>query len=135
MIHSRRFAVAVISLLLVNAAHGEGSIGFDEVMKFAVRSQKLVKEIRNAIEEQHVKRTDIQCGAARFGNQWVNLGGDRAPPFNCQIGKRSLTINGEILFFDARGRRIRRGMDDPDVFGNAHSFRLKKPTWKWQAAK
>jgi hypothetical protein len=25
-------------------------------------------------------------------------------------------------------------MDDPDVFGNAHSFRLKKPTWKWQAA-
>jgi hypothetical protein len=26
-------------------------------------------------------------------------------------------------------------MDDPDVFGNAHSFRLKKPTWKWQAAK
>jgi hypothetical protein len=135
VILNRVFVAGMATLICITSARAEGSIGFDEVMQFAAQSQKLVTEIKRSIQEQHVKRADIRCGAARFGNQWTNLGGDRAPPFNCQIGKRFLTINGEIHFFDVSGRRIPRGMENPDVFSKAHSFQVKRPTWSWQTAK
>src|SRR5689334_1808951 len=90
----RGFMIAVVSLLLIKTALGEGSIGFDEVMKFAAHNPTLVKDIQTAIRHQHVKRSNILCGGARFGNQWTNLGGERAPPFTCRVGKLLLTING-----------------------------------------
>jgi hypothetical protein len=132
MIFSRGFALCLTTALVVSPAFAEGSIGFDEVMQFAAQNRKLAREIKTSMRVQHLKQTDIQCGAARFGNQWTYLGGDRAPPFTCQIGNRVLTIGGAIHFFDERGRLIQRGLDNPNVYRRAHTFKAKKPVWSWQ---
>lgn len=129
-----RSAPVLATLLLATPAMAEGSVSFDEVMDFAAQNRTLMKEIKSSISEQHVKRNDIRCGAARFGNQWTYLGGDRAPPFTCQIGQRLLTINGDTHFFDINGRLILGGMQDPRVFREAHSFKATKLTWNWQIA-
>lgn len=134
MMWTRTFAAVFAALLGITAAFAEGSVGFDEVMQFAAQNRKLAREIKNSIREQRLRQTDIQCAAARFGNQWTYLGGDRAPPFTCHIGNRVLTINGEIDFFDAAGRKIKGGLDNPDVFRKARSFKGKKPAWSWQKA-
>jgi hypothetical protein len=129
---TRTFAVGFAALVGLTAALAEGSVGFDEVMQFAAQNRRLANEIKSSIREQRLRQTDIQCAAARFGNQWTHLGGDRAPPFTCHIGNRALTINGKIDFFDADGRLIKGGMDNPAIFRKAHSFKGKKPNWSWQ---
>ncbi|HWJ99817.1 MAG TPA: hypothetical protein VNR41_03810 [Xanthobacteraceae bacterium] len=134
MVLARTFAIGITALLGITAALAEGSVGFDEVMQFAAQNPKLASEIKSSIREQRLRQTDIQCAGARFGNQWTYLGGDRAPPFTCHIGNRVLTIRSEIDFFDAAGRRIKGGMDNPSVFRKARSFKGKKPIWSWQEA-
>jgi hypothetical protein len=134
MILTRTFAAGITALLGLTAALAGGSVGFDEVMQFAAQNRKLEKEIKSSIREQRLRQIDIQCVAARFGNQWTYLGGDRAPPFTCQIGNRVLTINSKLDFFDAAGRLIKGGMDNPDIFRKAHTFKGKRPAWSWQKA-
>ena len=132
MILTRTIAAAVAVLVGVTSALAGGSVGFDEVIQFAAQNRKLAREIKSSMQKQRLKQTDIRCDAARFGNHWTYLGGDRAPPFTCQIGNRVLTINGKIYFFNARGQLIQRGLDNPSVFRTARSFKARNPAWSWE---
>jgi hypothetical protein len=132
MILIRTIAAAVAVLLGLTSALAGGSVGFDDVMQFAAQNRRLAREIKSSMQKQRLKQTDIRCDAARFGNHWIYLGGDRAPPFTCQIGNRILTINGEIYFFNARGQLIQRGLDNSSVFRTARSFKARNPAWSWE---
>jgi hypothetical protein len=92
-----------------------------------------MQEIERAIKEQKVRPKKIGCSAARFGNHWEYLGGGRALPFSCQIGKRVLEIDGDTEFLDEMGRVIVGGLDNQDVFLKARNIREKNPTWEWSS--
>ena len=48
----------------------------------------------------------MTCLGARHGNQWTYLGGGRAAPYDCDIGQRSLHIEADRIYFDARGKSL-----------------------------
>ena len=119
-------------VLLSAQAWAAGSISFEEVMRLARQNPKLIKEIEEIMRVQKVKPADISCEAGRFGNQWKHLGGGRSLPISCSIGKRSLGIDGDIEFLDARGKVIIGGMDNPKAFGRARNAREKNLSWEWK---
>ena len=127
------FLIGTVLLVLLDAAPAwaPGSIEFHEVMDFARQNQKLVREIETTIKEEKVQAKDIGCTAVRFGNQWKYLGGARSIPLTCQIGKRELTIDGDVKYLDEKGGIIKGGLESPEVFSKARRIREKNPTWKW----
>ena len=135
MSRSTIFLIDTVFLVLLDAAPAwaPGSIEFHEVMNFARQNQKLVREIETTMKQEKVQTKDIGCTAARFGNQWKYLGGGRSIPFTCQIGKRELTIDGDVEYLDEKGGIIKGGLENPQVFSKARHIRETTPTWKWSA--
>jgi hypothetical protein len=80
-------ATAAFLALGITAAWAPGSISLDEVMEKLKDNAKLVDEINAELKAQNLSADKIICTGARFGGNWTNLGGARAIPFSCEIGR------------------------------------------------
>jgi hypothetical protein len=114
----------------ITAAHAPGSIALDEVMEQLKDNPKLIAAVTAELKAQGLEADKVICTGARFGGHWVNLGGARAVPFECEIGKRTLKIEGEIHLYDGAGKEV--GMDDPAAPEQAATYKETAITWTWQ---
>ena len=99
------YAIAA-ALLAIAPAHAEGSLGLDEVITAVAKSPNLVAEIQAELAKNNLKADGVTCIAARHGNHWTYLGGGRAAPYECEIGKRTIRIDADRVYFDERGRLL-----------------------------
>ncbi|MGD9671229.1 MAG: hypothetical protein AB7U75_19645 [Hyphomicrobiaceae bacterium] len=126
-----RFILAVVAgLLAVGNARAGGSISLGDAMHNFDAPPALVEELEKAVREAKVTRDDVICGATRFGRHWTKLGGGRASPYECTIGKKTLVITGRHEFRDASGRVL--APDSPGLNANAASVRDVDITWEWK---
>lgn len=112
-------------------AQGGGSLGLDEVLEAVKTDPKLVAEIQDELKKSGVKVEDIMCSGFRHGNQWTELGGSRAAPYECNIGKRSLIIEAERVYLDAKGKSL--GDMKKANKKRADSFKESNFRWTWKA--
>ena len=113
----------------VTTAWAPGSIALDEVMDQLRDNAKLVDELSAELKAQNLNAADINCTGARFGGNWTNLGGARAIPFNCAIGKRTVDIDGELHLYDGAGNEL--DMDADDTPEKATEYKQLNLTRKW----
>ena len=129
----RRVSAALpvlFSVLLASIpASAGGSMGLDDVLVAVTSAPKLIAEIHAELKANDLKIEDVTCSGARFGNQWTYLGGGRAAPYECTIGKREIIIDANRTYFDSNGRKS--GEYEPR---RAKTFQEIKFKWKWQPA-
>lgn len=112
------------------ALSGGGSLPLAEVMELAKPYPNLVLEVRLQLVRANLKREQVVCSGARFGNDWTGLGGGRLAPYACTIGKRTLAITANQSYFDRNGRKVKA--DDPDLPRKAAKVKETGLKWRWQ---
>ena len=117
-------------MLGIAAAHAPGSISLDEVMDQLKGEQKLIAEITGALAAEGLKADKVICTGARFGGHWVKLGGARGVPYECEIGKRALTIDGKIHLYDKDGKEL--DMDAEGSPETAVEYKQTDISWTWK---
>ena len=124
-------AVAALTCLIWSSpAWAPGSLGLDEVLKAVKGSPKLAAEINAELKKDGLKAEDVICIGARFGRHWEYLGGMRAAPYECKIGKREITIEADQALFDAKGKPL-GDVNDADP-ARAKTLRETNFRWKWK---
>ncbi len=121
--------LAGLIALSIAPAWAEGSLGLDEVLVAVDKAPKLVAEIRTELDKNKLKPGDVTCIGARHGNHWKYLGGGRAAPYECEIGKRSLAIEADRVYFDARDKLL-GDLDKADP-KRAKTFQESNFRWTW----
>jgi hypothetical protein len=114
-------------MLGIAAAHAPGSISLDEVMEQLKGEPKLIADINGALAADGLKAETVICTGARFGGHWVNLGGARGVPYECEIGKRTLAIDGKIHLYDKDGKEL--DMDAEGSPENAVEYKQTDISW------
>jgi hypothetical protein len=114
--------------LATSAASADGTLGLDEVLVAVEEAPKLVAEIKAELGKNNLKPGDVTCIGARHGNHWTYLGGGRAAPYRCEIGRRSLKIEADRVYFDARGKLLGDLESNPK---RAKTFREDNFRWSW----
>lgn len=109
---------------------GGGSLPLVEVLDLAKPYPNLVMQVRLQLVRANLKREQVVCSGARFGNQWSNLGGARLAPYACAIGKRTVVIDGNQSYFDRNGRKVKA--DDPDLPRKAAKVKETGLKWRWK---
>ena len=128
---SRPAALALIaSITFVTPVWAGGSLGLDEVMAAVKKDRKLVAEIQAELDKNNLRVADVTCDGARHGNHWKYLGGGRAAPYECEIGKRSITIEADRIYFDPKGKSL-GNLDKADPT-RAKTF--KENNFRWDCA-
>ena len=117
-----------LALAAVPASAG-GSLDLNEVLAAVDKDQKLVAEIQTELTKNNLKPEAVTCTAARHGNQWTFLGGGRAAPYECEIGPRSIAIEADRIYFDARGKSL--GDLDKASPKRAKNFQESNFRWTW----
>src|SRR5271156_3758148 len=93
-------ALTLLSLIVFTAAaSAEGSLSLEEVLMAVAKASKWVAEIQSEFNKSNMKAADVICVAARHGNHRKYLGGGRAAPYECEIGKRSIKIEADRVYF------------------------------------
>ena len=129
-IQTGRVALILTALIaLAPPSWAGGSLGLDEVLEAVKTSSTLVAEIRAELDQNSLKADGVVCVGSRFGNQWNYLGGARAAPYECEIGKRTLSIEADQLFFDAKGKSL--GDIDKASPKRAKTFKESNFKWTW----
>ncbi|MFN3626121.1 MAG: hypothetical protein ACK4TP_18965 [Hyphomicrobium sp.] len=121
---------AAFVLFGASAAWAEGSITLDEVMEQLKDDQKLIGEINAELKAQGLAADSIICIGARFGGHWAELGGARSLPYECEIGKKTLNIDGTVQLYDERGNAI--DMSDEQAPERAFDYKQSDLTWTWK---
>lgn len=124
--------VFLVATLAASAASAGGSIGLDDILsEVAAGTPALVADIEKALKSDGRAAADVGCVAdIRLGNQWVELGGMRLVPITCEIGGRTLRIDGTVTFRDAKGRVLRE--IGPKTFRNAVTVEQTNLKWTWK---
>lgn len=123
------WGLAGLVALAAAPALAGGSLGLDAVLKAVATAPKLVAEIQAELGKNNLKPGDVVCGGARHGNHWKYLGGGRAAPYECEIGKRTLEIEADRTYFDARGKSL-GDLEKADP-QRAKTFREDNFRWSW----
>lgn len=110
-------------------ASAEGTLGLDEVLVAVGKAPKLVAEIQAELGNNNLKAENLTCIGARHGNHWKYLGGGRAAPYQCDIGRRSLNIEADRVYFDPRGKLL-GDVDNADP-KRAKTFQESNFRWTW----
>ena len=110
-------------------ASAEGTLGLDEVLVAVGKAPKLVAEIQAELGNNNLKPENLTCIGARHGNHWKYLGGGRAAPYQCDIGRRSLNIEADRVYFDPRGKLL--GDVDKADPKRAKTFQESNFRWTW----
>lgn len=129
----RAAAISGLCVVQTTSAWAPGSVGLDEVLQTVRSEPKLVSEIEVELRKHDLKVPEIVCIGARHGNHWKHLGGGRAAPYECRIGDRTVTIEGERIYYDINHRKLGQIGQTPDnvLFNRATSFRESKYRWTW----
>jgi hypothetical protein len=122
-------AIAAFTVFAVAPASADGTLGLDEVLVAVNTAPRLVAEIRAELGKNNLKTGDVTCLGARHGNHWTYLGGGRAAPYQCDIGKRSLRIEADRVYFDSRGKLL-SDLDKAEP-KRAKTFRESNFRWTW----
>jgi hypothetical protein len=117
------------SIAAAAPARAAGSLGLDEVLAAVAKAPKLVAEIQAELGKSNLKPADVTCIGARHGNHWKYLGGGRAAPYECEIGKRALAIEADRIYFDAGGKSL--GDVEKADPKRAKTFREDNFRWTW----
>jgi hypothetical protein len=123
----QRTASALLFALAAVPAWADGTLGLGEVLVAVDKSPKLVAEIEAELDRNGVKVAAVTCIAARHGNHWKYLGGGRAAPYECQIGKRTVLIEADRVYFDERGSLL----GDLDKANPKHAKTFKEDNFRW----
>ena len=131
MRYMKRAAAVLAGLIALAApqAWAGGSLGLDEVLAAVAKEPKLVAEIKAEFDKNNLKPADVICTAARHGNQWKYLGGGRAAPYDCEIGKRAISIDADRIYFDPNGKPL-GDVEHADP-KRAKTFRESNFRWTW----
>ena len=114
-------------------AQGGGSLGLDDVLEAVKADTKLVAEIQDELNKNGLKVGGVVCSGFRHGNQWVELSGARAAPYECDIGKRQIVIQADRMYFDV-GKRPLGDMKRANP-KRADSFKESNFRWTWKPVK
>jgi hypothetical protein len=127
-----RRALGTLAFIVIgsSAAWAPGSTTLDDVIEQLLDEQKLTAEIFAELKAQNLKAEEVICVGSRFGGQWRNLGGARAVPYECEIGKKKLAIEGTVHVYDDAGKEL--DMNEDASFEHAAEYRQADITWKWQ---
>lgn len=123
-------SVLVFTLIGTGAAWAPGTITLDEVMDQLKDDAKLTAEISAELKAQGLKAESIICVGARFGGHWVELGGARSVPYECEIGKKKINIDGTLHLYDQGGNEI--DMNDEKAPEKAFDYKQTDLKWTWQ---
>jgi hypothetical protein len=129
----RRSSVMLVCCLFgagAACADGGGSITLDEVIDQLQDNQALLNEVLAELKAQKLKAEEVNCVGFRFGGYWLNIGGARAVPYECEIGTKKLNIEGTVHVYDDNGTELDR--KDKKSFERATEVRQADITWKWQ---
>ena len=124
------FGTMAFMLLGATAAWAPGSITLDEVLDQLKDTEKLVAEINAELKAQNLSAENTICVGARFGGHWIELGGARSIPYECEIGKKKLNIDGTLVLYDQQGNEI--DMSDEKAPERAFDYKQTDLTWTWQ---
>ncbi len=125
------FAVAMLLGMTAAGAQGGGSLGLDEVLDAVKADPKLAAEIQNELKKAGLKVDGVICTGFRHGNQWIDLSGARAAPYECDIGKRQIVIQADRMYFDMAKRPL--GDMKRANPKRADSFKELNFRWTWKA--
>jgi hypothetical protein len=125
----RTFLAAIAAAVFVGPARAEGTLGLGEVLTAVAKAPKLVSEIQHELDSNNLKADAVTCIGARHGNQWKYLGGGRAAPYQCDIGKRSIKIEADRIYFDPNGKSL--GDVEKADPKRAKTFREDNFQWEW----
>ena len=120
-------ALPAFAVLAVTPARADGTLGLDEVLTAVAKAPKLVSEIQAELDRDNLKAENVTCLGARHGNQWKYLGGGRAAPYRCDIGKRSIVIEADRVYFDAQGKSL----GDVDKADQKRSKTFQESNFRW----
>ncbi|NJL06988.1 MAG: hypothetical protein HC900_01020 [Methylacidiphilales bacterium] len=131
---------AVLGVWLWGAAGAVagGSLPFGEVMAFLRGHPELAQRLDALVVQEKIDPAELVCVGIRLGNQWQHLGGQRVLPFECEVGSRTVVIEGVVEFLDRKGRVIATVADGDDsqitksVFRNAKEVRMSNPRLKME---
>ena len=124
---SSRAALASLFALAAVPARADATLGLGEVLFAVVKAPKLVAEIQAELDRNGLKVGAVTCIAARHGNHWKYLGGGRAAPYRCEIGKRKVSIEADRVYFDERGKLL----GDLDKADPKHAKTFKEDNFRW----
>jgi len=115
-------------------AGGGGSLPFEEAVEFVKGDARLIAQVAQLLSDAKTDMAAIVCVGAALGDQWQHLSRTRIPPFECQIGKSTLLIEGAVEFLDVDGKVVGRtdgGSAGPpsSAFKSATSVRFVRPRW------
>ena len=122
----------IASLAFTAPVCAGGSLPLGEVLTAVAKAPNLVAEIQAELDKNSLRVAGVTCTAARHGNHWKYLGGGRAAPYECEIGKRSITIEADIIYFDPRGKSL-GNLDKADP-KRAKTFKENNFRWSWATA-
>lgn len=125
-------ATLACSLLGIGSAiaDGGGSTTLDDVIEQLQDNQTLISEILAELRTQNLQAEDVVCIGYRLSGQWRNLGGARAVPYECEVGKRKLNIEGSVHVYDDAGTELDK--KDEKSFERGTELKQADITWKWQ---
>jgi hypothetical protein len=125
----RTTLAAIVAMAFAAPACADGTLGLGEVLAAVAKAPKLASEIQSELDSNNLKTNDVTCIAARHGNHWAYLGGGRAAPYECKIGRRTLKIEADRVYFDSRGKRL--GDLDGASPKRAKTFQESNFRWTW----
>ena len=130
---TRPLSVAPVLLLGVTlaGAQGGGSLGLDEVLDAVKSDPKLTAELQDEVKRNGLKADGLVCTGFRHGNQWTELSGTRAAPYECDIGDRRIVIQADRMYFDMAKRPL--GDVKKASPKRADSFKELNFRWTWKA--
>jgi hypothetical protein len=105
----KRTALVLLFAVAAAPASADGTLGLGEVLIAVSKAPKLVAEIKAELDKDGLEVPGVTCIAARHGNHWKYLGGGRAAPYRCELGKRTVSIEADRVYFDERGRFFGQG--------------------------
>jgi hypothetical protein len=122
------FGLVALSVALgVTPAWAPGSLALHDVQAAVRSAPKLVDEINRALKASGLAAGDVVCWAARHGHHFTYLAGRRAAPYECTIGQRTLTIEADITYYDAKGRPL----GDIETVDPRRAKRFRETNFRW----
>lgn len=113
---------------------GGGSLPFEEAIEFLRSDARLMLQVAQLLKDAKTDMAAVVCVGAALGDQWKHLSRTRIPPFECQIGKTTLVIGGDVEFLGGDGKVLGRTEGrsttvPASAFRSATEVRFVRPRW------
>lgn len=122
--------IGAVTIGLASPAFAGGTIPLSDVMEQLKHEPRLIADIQAELEQQNLQPDTLHCAGSRFGSHWRELGGARAIPYECEIGAKTLLIDGSVRLFDDEGREI--DMGDENAPTRTFDFSQTDLVWSWK---